>query len=113
VLDGLGLRCIRRGRGLLELVRHTVRGESWSGTNQCGWSNPENDRLVAEAAATLDPAKKKDLFAKHLALWTRELPHIPLLSPPANHFAKKSIKNFSSGYDNGLGWAIYNWYLQE
>ncbi|MDK2931059.1 MAG: peptide/nickel transport system substrate-binding protein [Bacillota bacterium] len=86
---------------------------SWSGTNQCGWSNPENDRLVAEAAATLDPAKKKDLFARHLALWTKELPHIPLLSPPANHFAKKSIKNFSSGYDNGLGWAIYNWYLQE
>lgn len=86
---------------------------AWSGTNQCGWSNAENDRLVAEAAATLDPAKKKDLFARHLALWTKELPHIPLLSPPANHFAKKTIRNFSSGYDNGLGWAIYNWYLEQ
>ena len=50
------------------------------------------------------------VYVKHqLALWTKELPAIPLVAAPANHFAKKTIKSFASGYDNGLGWAIQNW----
>jgi len=36
-----------------------------------------------------------------------------LVAAPANHFAKKTIKSFASGYDNGLGWAIQNWYIQN
>ncbi len=86
---------------------------SWGGVNQVGWMNAENDRLVRKAAETLDPAAKTELYVKHLALWTKELPAIPLVAAPANHFAKKTIKSFASGYDNGLGWAIQNWYIQN
>ncbi|MEA4883252.1 MAG: ABC transporter substrate-binding protein [Clostridia bacterium] len=86
---------------------------AWGGVNQVGWINAENDRLIRKAAATLDPAAKTELYVKHLVQWTTELPVIPLVAAPANHFAKKNIKSFDSGYDNGLGWIIQNWYIQN
>lgn len=85
----------------------------WGGTNYTGWSNAENDEIIYAAARELDPAKKVALYEKHFALWTEELPVLPLVVAPTPHFAKKYIKSFDSGYDNGLGWIIQNWYIQK
>ncbi|MDK2945071.1 MAG: peptide/nickel transport system substrate-binding protein [Mesotoga sp.] len=85
----------------------------WGGMNFTGWANAENDELVNAAARELDPEKKLALYEKHFALWTEELPVLPLVVAPTPHFAKKYIKSFNSGYDNGLGWIIQNWYIDE
>ena len=77
------------------------------------WSNEENDAILDEISRTLEADKKLALYKDHFALWTDELPTIPLLTDPAPHFAKKYIQSFSSTYDSGLGWAIQNWYIQK
>ncbi len=86
---------------------------SWGGTNYAGWANQENDEIIEKAARELDPEKKAELYREHFALWTHYLPVLPLYSAPTPHFAKADIKSFNSGYDNGLGWIIYNWYFQQ
>ncbi len=84
---------------------------NWGGTNYTGWSNPKNDELMQLMAKEVDPKKRLQLYEEHFALWTNDLPVLPLISDPTPHFAKKYIKSFNSTYDSGLGWIIYNWYI--
>lgn len=84
---------------------------NWGGTNYTGWSNPRNDELMQLMAKEVDPKKRLQLYEEHFALWTNDLPVLPLISDPTPHFAKKYIKSFNSTYDSGLGWIIYNWYI--
>lgn len=84
---------------------------NWGGTNYTGWSNPRNDELMQLMAKEVDPRKRLQLYEEHFALWTNDLPVLPLISDPTPHFAKKYIKSFNSTYDSGLGWIIYNWYI--
>jgi len=81
--------------------------------NYTGWANAENDELIVAASKELDPEKKVALYERHFALWTDELPVLPLVVAPTPHFAKSYIKSFNSGYDNGLGWIIQNWYIDR
>ncbi|HPJ87922.1 MAG TPA: peptide ABC transporter substrate-binding protein [Thermotogota bacterium] len=85
----------------------------FGGTNYTGWSNDENDAILEELTQTLEADKKLTLYEDHFALWTDELPTIPLMADPTPHFAKKYIQSFSSTYDGGLGWTIQNWYIQK
>ncbi|HLX70656.1 MAG TPA: peptide ABC transporter substrate-binding protein [Verrucomicrobiae bacterium] len=48
------------------------------GNNETGWSNPEYDRLIAEAARTADPAARLEVFQKAEAVLMDELPVIPI-----------------------------------
>jgi oligopeptide transport system substrate-binding protein len=48
------------------------------GNNETGWSNPEYDRLIAEAARTTDPQQRLDVFQKAEAILLDELPMIPI-----------------------------------
>lgn len=84
---------------------------NWGGTNYTGWSNPRNDELMRLMAKEVDYKKRVQLYEEHFALWTNDLPVLPLISDPTPHFAKKYIKSFNSTYDSGLGWIIYNWYI--
>jgi len=86
---------------------------SWGGTNYAGWANEENDRIIEQAARELEPEQKTELYEQHFELWSHYLPVLPLYSAPTPHFAKEYLKSFNSGYDNGLGWIIYNWYLDK
>jgi peptide/nickel transport system substrate-binding protein len=84
---------------------------NWGGTNYTGWSNPQNDEILEQMAKEVSYEKRVELYKKHFALWTNDLPVLPLISDPTPHFAKKYIKSFNSTYDSGLGWIIYNWYI--
>jgi len=48
------------------------------GNNETGWSNPEYDRLIAEAARTTDPQQRLEVFQKAEAILLDELPIIPI-----------------------------------
>jgi oligopeptide transport system substrate-binding protein len=48
------------------------------GNNETGWSNPEYDRLIAQAAATVDPQQRLDVFQKAEAILMDEMPEIPI-----------------------------------
>jgi len=48
------------------------------GNNETGWSNPEYDRLIAQAAATADPQQRLEVFQKAEAILMDETPEIPI-----------------------------------
>jgi oligopeptide transport system substrate-binding protein len=48
------------------------------GNNETGWSNPEYDRLIAEAARTTDPKARLEVFQKAEAILMDEVPIIPI-----------------------------------
>ena len=48
------------------------------GNNDTGWSNANFDRLLKEAAAAIDPARRFELFHQAEAILLDELPIIPL-----------------------------------
>lgn len=48
------------------------------GNNETGWSNPEYDHLIAEAARTTDPKARLEVFQKAEAILMDELPIIPI-----------------------------------
>ena len=48
------------------------------GNNETGWSNPEYDRLIAEAARTIDPQQRLEVFQKAEAILMDEMPEIPI-----------------------------------
>jgi oligopeptide transport system substrate-binding protein len=48
------------------------------GNNETGWSNPEYDRLIKEAARTVDPAQRLEVFQKAEAILMDEVPIIPI-----------------------------------
>ena len=49
-----------------------------SGNNETGWSNPEYDRLVAEAGRTGDPSARYELFQQAEALLMEDMPILPI-----------------------------------
>lgn len=51
---------------------------SWSKNNNTGWSNPEYDRRVAEAAAEPDRRRRFDLLQEAERILMHELPILPL-----------------------------------
>jgi ABC-type oligopeptide transport system substrate-binding subunit len=51
---------------------------SSSGNNNTGWSDVGYDKLVKEASAEADPAKRLELLRKAEAILMREMPAIPL-----------------------------------
>lgn len=53
-------------------------GSRW--VRALGWSSPEGDWLLAAAAATSDPARRRALYARWAALVNRELPYLFLYS---------------------------------
>jgi peptide/nickel transport system substrate-binding protein len=57
-----------------------IRGEpnNWVGKNQSGYSNPEVDRLFAQYAKELDPAKRDGLYADFLKRGTDEALYLPI-----------------------------------
>jgi oligopeptide transport system substrate-binding protein len=48
------------------------------GNNETGWSNPQYDRLIAQAAATTDPQKRLEVFQKAESILMDEMPIIPI-----------------------------------
>lgn len=60
---------------------------STNGNNKTGWANPAYDGLLAEAAATLDPARRFALLQKAESVLIDEQPVIPV-----NYLAQRELR---------------------
>lgn len=64
--------------------------------NVSGYSNPELDRLVDEAAKELDPAKRVALLNRVQQIAAEDLPVLPIAYKQNMTFAHKRVRNHSS-----------------
>jgi oligopeptide transport system substrate-binding protein len=69
---------------------------SWNGNNHTGWHHPQYDAWVREAATTLDPARRVQLYsqAQHLLLNT-EAVIIPLYTPQKGYLLRAGWQGVS------------------
>lgn len=64
--------------------------------NSTGWSNPDFDRLLREAAAEGDAEVRMKLLAEAEAIWIEEMPVIPLYFYVSVNLVKPRVKGFFS-----------------
>ena len=64
------------------------------GNNWTGWGDPAYDRLITEAARTLDPAARYELFQKAEAILLEQAPIAPLVFGARNFLIHPSVKGW-------------------
>ena len=62
--------------------------------NRTGWANPEYDRLIAEAARTLDPERRFEHFQQAEALLLEEAPIAPLCFDAKTYLIHPAVKGW-------------------
>jgi peptide/nickel transport system substrate-binding protein len=62
-----------------------------------GWQNERYDKLVEEAKRTLDPARRKALYAEAWNIVTDELPHFYLHEEVYTSAATKAVQGYQPG----------------
>src|SRR5687767_5439584 len=58
------------------------------------YANPEADRLVSAAAAETDPAARKRLYSKLLALAHQDAPHLVMLDTERYRAEREWVRGF-------------------
>lgn len=66
------------------------------GNNETGWSSPEYDRLINQAAATVDPQQRLEVFQKAEALLMDEMPIIPIYFYTRIYLERPEVKGWYS-----------------
>jgi oligopeptide transport system substrate-binding protein len=80
------------------------------GNNETGWSNPEYDRLIAQAAATADPQQRLEVFQKAEAILIDEMPIIPIYFYTRIYLKRPEVKGW---YPNILDTHPYKYVYLE
>ena len=68
-----------------------------TGQNYGGWSNQEADTLVIEARSTVDPEKRRALYAQFQHLFAADVPAIPLYYPVYTYGVSERVKAVQIG----------------
>ncbi|MET3792913.1 ABC transporter substrate-binding protein [Aquamicrobium terrae] len=64
-------------------------------SNGSHYENPEMDKILEDAAAEMDPAKRKELYHQFQKLAMEDLPAFPLVAVESTTTASKRLKNHS------------------
>jgi oligopeptide transport system substrate-binding protein len=74
------------------------------GNNWTGWSDPDYDRLIAEAAHTLDPVRRFEAFQQAEAILLEQAPIAPLYFNAQTYLIHPAVKNW---HPSPLGFQRY------
>ena len=81
-----------------------------SGNNHSGWSNPQYDSLIKEAAQMSDPQKRFEIFQQAEAILLKASPIIPIYFSKNTYLIQPSVKNW---HPNPLDWHPYKYVYLE
>ena len=62
--------------------------------NVSKWSNAEADRVMEQAAGTVDPERRRQLYGRLQELFAEELPYLPLLQSVNLYAVKRRVHNY-------------------
>lgn len=74
------------------------------GNNRTGWSNPEYDRLLREAEATLGKTQRLELYQRAEAILLEEMPIVPIYFQKRQYLISPVVKGWEPSI---LGQVIY------
>lgn len=78
---------------------------SYSGNNRTGWKNPEYDRLIKEAASTVDTEARHAILQQAEQIIVDEAPIIPIYYYSDIHLVASSVRNWQ---DNIIKYHPFN-----
>jgi peptide/nickel transport system substrate-binding protein len=83
---------------------------SWAGQNSTGWCNPDYDRLAKLADTTLERAAALPSYAEAQAIFSDELPVLPLFARVKVMATRPGLMNFQPNATvNSETWNIETW----
>ena len=62
------------------------------------WNNPDIDKLVDDGLATVDQAKRHDIYKQIQTILLAEFPHVPLLVATKYQVTRSRLKNMYVSY---------------
>lgn len=91
----------------------------WVGGNYPGYRNAEMDKVCKEISREVDEVRRNKLLNESAALFSRDLPALPLYDRVEVAAVKTGLTNFSFGFPcAGVGcnlsemWNVHTWYWQ-
>lgn len=71
-----------------------TEANGWTGRNTMGWSNKQNDKVIAQIEVEMDPIKRKQEAHQFQKISSEELPVLPLFNRADVALSPKSLKNY-------------------
>ncbi len=85
----------------------------YQGQNYAGWCNAEADLAVVRAVLALSIDEKRAAYAQHEAIFTAELPVLPLFARPRLAASAPYVCGITPGPYDALTWNISAWWFNE
>jgi peptide/nickel transport system substrate-binding protein len=103
---------------LYSLMHSRAIPSAYNGYNGWGWingfwSSPGSDALLDTAGSELDFAALGAALDQHQALWTAELPVLPLFHSENAYVASPTLLNFQPGGNSVPTWNIEEWRIPD
>lgn len=95
-----------------------TQANGWTGQNDPGWSDPQNDQLLNQACndatIALDPTKRAAVYKQEQKLFNDQLPVIPLHVRLDISAAPAALQNYKpTGTTTPFTWNIVEWRLSQ
>jgi len=89
---------------------HSINARGGSGQNTTQYANPEVDKLLGDAANTVDQAKRNEIYKKQQELVRADLPYLPIFQYAMVEGTKKGLQGYKSNVNTQTNtWNVNVW----
>ncbi len=92
----------------------SIAAQGGSGQNTVQYSNAEVDKILAEAASTVDREKRKQLYYKQQEIIHHDLPYLPIFQYAMVEGTKEGLKGYTANINVRINtWNAHTWYWDK
>jgi peptide/nickel transport system substrate-binding protein len=89
---------------------HSINATGGAGQNTTQYSNPEVDKLLGEAADTVDQNKRIEIYKKQQEVVRADLPYLPIFQYAMVEGTKKGLQGYKSNVNTQTNtWNVNEW----
>ena len=88
----------------------SINAKGGNGQNTCQYENPEVDKLLGEAADTVDQAKRNEIYKKQQEIVRADLPYLPIFQYAMVEGTKKGLEGYKPNVNTQTNtWNVNEW----
>jgi len=92
----------------------SIAAQGGAGQNTVQYSNPEVDKILAEAARTVDRDKRRELYYKQQEIIHHDLPYLPIFQYALVEGTKEGLKGYTPNINVRINsWNAHSWYWDK